>query len=80
MADTVRGLTEAQRRRGLLFVGIAAACVGFASVLQTSMNSNYLVAEIGVTGFQAGLLEAVRESQGILALGVLAMVYRRKPS
>ena len=67
-------LTEAQRRRGLLFVGIAAGCVGFASMLQTSMNSNFLVGEIGISGFQAGLLEAVRESQGILALGVLALI------
>jgi predicted MFS family arabinose efflux permease len=74
MAEHGRGLTEIQRRRGLLFVGIAAACVGFASTLQTSMNSNFVANEIGISGFQAGLLESVRESQGILALGVLAII------
>jgi hypothetical protein len=67
-------LTEAQRRRGLLFVGLAAGCVGFSTILQTTLNSNFLVGEIGISGFQAGLLEAVRESQGILALGVLALI------
>ncbi len=68
------GLSDNQRRSGLLAVGVAAGCVGFASILQTSLNSNFLVSEIGISGFQAGLLEAVRESQGILALGVLALI------
>jgi predicted MFS family arabinose efflux permease len=65
---------ERQRRRGLLFVGIASGCVGFALTLHQTLNNNFLVGEIGISGFQAGLLEAVRESQGILALGVLALI------
>jgi hypothetical protein len=67
-------ITESDRRRGLLFVAVAAACVGFALSVQLSLNNNFLVAEIGISGFQAGLLEAVRESQGIIALGLLALV------
>ncbi len=67
-------LSQEERRRGLLFVGIAAACVGFALTLQLTLNSNFLVGEIGISGLQVGLLEAVRESQGILALGVLALI------
>lgn len=56
------------RRRGLFFVACASACVGVALTLQISLNSNFLVGEIGISGFQAGLLEAVRESCGIAAL------------
>jgi len=67
-------ITEAERRQGLLFVSIAAAAVGFTLTMQMSMNSNYVVGEIGVSGFQAGLLEAVRESCGIMALGVFAIL------
>lgn len=66
--------TEAARRRGLLFVGLASACVGFALVLQMSLNNNFLVGEIHVSGFQAGALEAVRESCGIWAFGILALL------
>jgi len=67
-------IPEPDRRRGLLFVAVAAACVGFALSVQLSLNNNFLVTEIGISGFQAGLLEAVRESQGIIALGLLALV------
>jgi predicted MFS family arabinose efflux permease len=73
-ARTRAGITDAERHRGLLFVGAAAAAVGFALTLQLSMNSNFIVGEIGVSGFQAGLLEAVRESCGIAALGVFAIL------
>jgi hypothetical protein len=67
-------ISEAQRARGLLFVRLAVAGVGFALALQMSLNSNFLVDEIGVTGFQAGLLEALRESCGIIAFGILAIL------
>jgi predicted MFS family arabinose efflux permease len=67
-------LTERERRRGLFFVGAAAACVGMTLALQMALNSNFLVGEIGVSGFQAGLLEAVRESLGIAALGVFVVI------
>lgn len=67
-------LSDAVRARGLLFVRMAVASVGFALVLQMSLNSNFLVEEIGVTGFQAGLLEALRESCGIIAFGILAIL------
>jgi predicted MFS family arabinose efflux permease len=67
-------LSDSQRHRGLLFIRIAAACVGVCLTLQLTMNSNFLVQEFGVSGFQAGLLEAVRESCGVAALGVLALI------
>jgi MFS family permease len=67
-------LTDAERRRGLLFLSFAVAFVGFAIVLQTSLNSNFLVGEIGISGRQAGFLEAVRESCGIAAFGFLALI------
>jgi predicted MFS family arabinose efflux permease len=67
-------LTDGERRRGLLFLSLASAFVGFAIVLQMSVNNNFLVGEIGVSGRQAGFLEAVRESCGIAAFGILALL------
>ena len=67
-------LTDGERRRGLTFLSLAAAFVGFALVLQLSLNNNFLVGEIGVSGRQAGFLEAVRESCGIAAFGILALL------
>jgi hypothetical protein len=67
-------ISEADRRRGLAFVSIAAACVGFALSVQLALNNNFLVGELHISGYQAGLLEAVRESQGIIALGLLAII------
>ena len=75
MADPLRiPLEEGARRRGLLFLSLASAGVGFAINLQLSLNSNFLVGEIGISGLQAGLLEAVRESCGIAAFGFLALL------
>jgi hypothetical protein len=62
------------RRRGLLFVGIAAAGVGFALTVQVAVNSNFVADEMHLAPFQQGMLEAVRESCGIVALGVLAVL------
>jgi predicted MFS family arabinose efflux permease len=67
-------LSDRARRRGLIFLGLAAAGVGFAINLQLSLNNNFLVGEIGISGLQAGLLEAVRESCGIAAFGFLALL------
>jgi predicted MFS family arabinose efflux permease len=67
-------LTDDERRRGLLFLSLASAFVGFALVLQMSLNNNFLWGEIGVSGRQAGFLEAVRESCGIAAFGILALL------
>jgi hypothetical protein len=67
-------LSERDRSRGLFFVGLASACIGVALTLQIGLNNNFLVAEIGITGFQAGLLEGVRETCGIAALGVFVVI------
>jgi len=72
--ERVLALDDAQRRRGLAFLSFAVAFIGFAIVLQTSLNSNFLVGEIGISGRQAGFLEAVRESCGIVAFGILALL------
>jgi predicted MFS family arabinose efflux permease len=71
---TARTFSDADRRRGLFFVAAASAFIGVALTLQMSLNSNFLVGEIGINGFQAGLLEAVRESCGIAALGIFVLV------
>jgi predicted MFS family arabinose efflux permease len=67
-------ISTSDRRRGLFFVAAASALIGVALTLQIGLNNNFLVGEIGVSGFQAGLLEAVRESCGIAALGIFVLV------
>jgi len=67
-------IPEHDRRRGLLFIAFASGFVGVALTLQIALNSNFLVGEIGISGMQAGFLEAVRESCGIAALGIFVLV------
>ncbi|HUT60771.1 MAG TPA: MFS transporter [Phycisphaerae bacterium] len=67
------GHSHAKRRRGLLFLGLASAFVSFAIMMQIGLNDNFLVEQIGISALQKGVLEAVRESCGIAALGVLAL-------
>jgi MFS family permease len=64
----------ARRRRGLFFIGCAAAGTGMALSLQLGLNSNFVADEMGLTGLQQGILETCRESCGIFALGLLALL------
>ncbi len=72
--SAVGALSPAGRRRGLVFLGLAVWAVSIALFLQMGMNANFLADEIGVSGFQLGLLEAVRESCGVVAFGLLAIL------
>jgi MFS family permease len=65
---------EHNRRQGLYFLCIAVGAVSFAIMLQMALNSNYVVEEMHLEGFQQGLLEMFRESCGIMALGILALL------
>lgn len=67
-------LPHGRRRRGMVFLGLAAAGVGFAMALQMGLNANFLVEDLGVSGLQRGLLDATRETCGIVAFGVLALL------
>ena len=53
---------------------IAAAAVGFTLTLQIALNANFAVEEMHMIGLQQGLLEMFRESCGIFALGILALL------
>ena len=64
----------AHRARGLFFIGLACGAVGFAMAMQMGLNPNFLADVIKISGQQVGLLEAVRESCGIFALGLLALL------
>jgi len=64
----------AHRTRGLFFLGSACAAVGLAMGLQMGLNSNFVGQEMGLKGLQQGVLEACRESCGIFALGLLALL------
>ena len=67
-------ITDDHRRRGLFFIGAAVAAVGCAMAIQLATNSNFVAEEIGISAGQQGLLEAIRESCGVTALVVLALV------
>jgi len=67
-------ITDAHRKRGLFFVGAAVAAVGCAMAIQLATNSNFVADEIGISAEQQGLLEAIRESCGVIALAVLALL------
>lgn len=69
-------LTQARpdTHRARTFLLIAVALVGFTMSLQIALNANFVADDMHITGMQQGLLEAVRESCGMLALGVLAVL------
>ncbi len=70
---TAAGVAE-HRARGLLFIGLACGAVGFAMAMQMGLNPNFLADVVKISGQQVGLLEAARESCGIFALGLLALM------
>jgi predicted MFS family arabinose efflux permease len=65
---------DRHRARGLKFLCIASGAVGFTITLQVALNANFVVQEMNLSGFQQGLLEMFRESCGIFALGILALL------
>jgi len=67
-------LSDAKRRRSLLFLGLAVAGVGFSMALQMGLNANFLADDIKVSGLQIGILEGFRESCGVVAFAVLALL------
>lgn len=67
-------LDESARRRGIAFLTLAAAGVGFAMAVQSGVNSNFVAQEMHLSPMQQGLLEGIRETCGITALGVLALL------
>jgi len=65
---------DPHRMRGRRFLCAAVAATSFAMMLQIAMNANFVVEEMNLGGFQQGLLEMFRETCGILALGILALL------
>ena len=65
---------KAQRRRGLLFLGLAVAGTQLTMAIQMGLNANFLKGELGISGFQFGMIEATRESCGVVAFGILAVL------
>lgn len=64
---------DVHRRRGMFFIGLAVGAVSFTMAIQLGVNANYLVEQIGIDPQQLGFLEAVRETCGITAFGILAV-------
>ena len=77
--DSTLSHMEAKRRRGIFFVSIAVAAVSFAITAQIGLNDNFLanppaLGGLGIDGFQKGLIEAARETCGITALLIFAVL------
>ena len=68
------GQIDRRRQRGLFFLGLAVGSVGFCMAMQMGANSNFVADEMHLSGLQQGVLETFRESCGIIALGVLALL------
>ncbi len=66
----------ARRNRGVFFLGLACACVGFAIMLQMAVNSNFVGEEqyLNLAPQQQGYLESIRETCGISAFAILAIL------
>ena len=71
--QTVESIVS-RRRRGIFFVGLAVGCVGFAMASQGAIGVNFLVDEIHISPTRMGMLEAARETCGIFAFGLLALL------
>ena len=67
-------VTDSQRRKGLFFLGLSAGLMGIAFAVQMGLNANFLGDVMGCDGLQVGVLETVRETCGIVALLVLALL------
>ena len=67
-------ISISNRNKGLKFLCLASMAVGFTLTLQIALNANFVVQEMNLTGLQQGLLEMFRESCGIFALGILALL------
>jgi MFS family permease len=65
---------DRNRAKGLRFLCIAVGTIGFAIMLQMALNANFVVEEMNLSGLQQGVLEMFRESCGIFALGILAIL------
>lgn len=65
---------EAHRARAMFFLGAAVAFQGITMAMQMGLNANFLATDMKLEGYQLGLLEAARESCGVIALGVLALL------
>ena len=74
VADSASTFTSEERRRGMFYLRLAVAAVGFAMAVQMGLNANFLRQDLGFDAGAVGILEAVRESCGIWALGLLALL------
>lgn len=72
--DSMNNDKEQHRRRSIFFLCIAVGGVGFSLSLQIALNANFAVEEMHMSGLEQGLLEMFRESCGIFALGILAVL------
>ena len=77
--DSLPAHTEANRRKAIFFVSVAVAAVSFAITAQIGLNENFLanppaLGGLGIDGFQKGMVEATRETCGITALLIFALL------
>ena len=77
--DSAPSHMDAKRRQGIFFVSIAVAAVSFAITAQIGLNDNFLtdspsLGGLRIDGFQKGMGETIRETCGISALLIFAIL------
>lgn len=74
MPKTRVDLSPSERRRGVIFLALTVGLLMLSLQIQMSVNHNFVVDEMQLEAYQQGVLEGLRESCGILALAVLAIL------
>jgi len=72
--NAAHAFTPEERRRGMFYLCLAVGAVGFTIAVQMGLNANFFKDDLGFTARDLGILEAVRESCGIWALLLLALL------
>ncbi|MCY2925715.1 MAG: MFS transporter [Planctomycetota bacterium] len=66
--------TATRRKKGMLFIALACSLLSFAMSIQSNSNANFVAREMNLSGREQGTLESCRETCGIIALGILAIL------
>ncbi len=67
-------MAESTRRRGLIFLSVAVCAMGMSHAVEFGVSGNFMNDVLDITGPQRGVVEGLRESCGIFALLVLAVL------
>lgn len=71
-----RSQSDKERLRALLTLGLGIFGLSFATGIQGTIYTNFLVEDIGIEAHQLGVLESIREIPGLLTAFILGALLR----